>query len=354
MPLADVSAPEKGCMNGPRYRRWIPLLLFSLVAVAGIVVHTSQWNNGAITQSEDIYYAFVEGGRLVAGVNPYERILHGNMRENDKYAAYLPLFYLLSAGAQLAGLDTFPAWLALWDVVFLGCNIGIGYLIFRICAAGNQLMLGTFGALFWLFNRWTLHVNVISHIDFIPLFLLLLSLSLVPRRFPLACILFGASLAIKQVAVFALPLYLIWSWQMAREGRVRHLLTASALVLVIPFVASLPFLIWNAEGFARSVMFSATRYPADHFSAPSLDALFGVYGIPGRIPMVLLLSLTYGLASLHRVPVYASLLLVMSAFFGFNSVLFRQYVVWFIPFIPLTALEAGTLRVERDPEALSQ
>ena len=32
--------------------------------------------------------------------------------------------------------------------------------------------------------------------------------------------------------------------------------------------------------------------------------------------------------------------LVMSAFFGFNSVLFRQYVVWFIPFIPLAVLEA--------------
>jgi hypothetical protein len=32
--------------------------------------------------------------------------------------------------------------------------------------------------------------------------------------------------------------------------------------------------------------------------------------------------------------------LVMSAFFAFNSVLFRQYVVWFIPFIPLTVLEA--------------
>ena len=127
---------------------------------------------------------------------------------------------------------------------------------------------------------------------------------------------------------------------MAREDRVRHLLTASALILVVPLVVSLPFLIWNAEGFVRSILFSATRYPDDHFDAPSLDALFGAYGIPAKIPMLLLVSLTYALASLHRLPVYASLLLVMSAFFGFNSVLFRQYVVWFIPFIPLAALEA--------------
>jgi hypothetical protein len=56
--------------------------------------------------------------------------------------------------------------------------------------------------------------------------------------------------------------------------------------------------------------------------------------------MLLLLSLTYGMASLHRVLVYASSLLVMSAFCGFNSVLFRQYVVWFLPFIPLAVVEA--------------
>ena len=327
-------------MHGFRDSRWTPFLVCSLVAVAGIYVHTSRWNTAEDTEGQDIYYAFVEGRRLVEGANPYERILDGNMRDNDKYATYLPLFYLLSAGAQLVGLETFPAWLTLWRVVFLGCNIGIGYLIFSICAARSQPLLGIFGALFWLFNRWTLLVNGISHIDFLPLFVLLLSLSFVPRRFPLACILFGLSLAIKQIAIFALPLYLIWSWQTAREHRARHLLTASALILAIPLVVSLPFLIWNAEGFVRSLMFSATRNPDDHFSAPSVDAMFGVRGIPAKIPMLLLLVLTYALASFHRVPLYASLLLVMSVFFGFNSVLFRQYVVWFIPFIPLTVLEA--------------
>ena len=327
-------------MNGFRDSRWIPSLVFCLVAVAAIYVHTSQWNKGENIEEQDIYYIFVEGSRLVEGVNPYERVLDGNMRQNDKYATYLPLFFLFSASAQLAGLDTFPAWLTFWRVVFLLFNIGIGYLIFRICAARSQPLLGIFGALFWLFNRWTLLVTLIDHMDFIPLFVLLLSLSFVPRRFPLACILFGVSLAIKQIGIFALPLYLIWSWQMAREDRVKHLLTASALILVVPLVVSLPFLIWNAEGFVRSILFSATRYPDDHFDAPSLDALFGAYGIPAKSPMLLLLSLTYGMASLHRVPVFASMLLVMAAFFGFNSVLFRQYVVWFIPFIPLAILEA--------------
>jgi hypothetical protein len=102
------------------------------------------------------------------------------------------------------------------------------------------------------------------------------------------------------------------------------------------------------EGFVRSIMFSATRNPDDHFSAPSVDALLGIGGFPARTPMLLLLALTYGVAWLHRVPVYASMLLVMSAFFGFNSVLFRQYVVWFIPFIPLTVAGTANRQVTAD------
>ncbi|MGC9359398.1 MAG: hypothetical protein ACP5G7_03360 [Anaerolineae bacterium] len=55
------------------------------------------------TQGEDIYYAYIEGQRLVAGENPYERILQGGMLTNDKYATYLPLFYLFFARLQMAG-----------------------------------------------------------------------------------------------------------------------------------------------------------------------------------------------------------------------------------------------------------
>ncbi len=314
-------------------------LIFCLVAILGISVHVKLWNVNKEMEREDVYFVFVEGGRLLQGVNPYERVLSGDMRTNEKYATYLPLSYLLSGGVQLAGLRSFPAWLTFWRVASLGCVLGIGYLIFRICTAADQHLLGIFGALFWLLNRWTLHVTVVGHIDFLPLLLLLLSLSLLQRRFALACVLFGLSLAIKQMAIFALPLYLIQAWQMGRPNPRKHLLTTFALIVAVPVLVSIPFLIWNAEGYIKSILFSATRNPVGHFGAPSLDALFGYSGIAAKIPVLLLLGLTYALAARRRVPPYASLLLVMTVFCFFNSVFFRQYTVWILPFIPLTIHE---------------
>jgi len=323
-------------------RAWF--LVFCLVALAGIYVHTQAWNERSDLAGEDIFYLFVEGSRLVDGVNPYERVLSGDMRRNEKYAAHFPLFYIVSSATQVVGLGEFSEWLVFWRFVFLGFVVGIAYLIFRNCTAGGLPLLGVLGAAFWLFNRWALHVTVIAHIDFIPLFFLVLSLSLLRRRFWLACMLFGISLAFKQIGIFAFPLYMIWAWQMERPERFRHVLKAFAMIFAIPLVVSIPFVIWNAEGFVRSILFSATRSPSGHFGVPSLDVFLGWEGIPARIPMMALFGLTYALAMHRRLPPYASLLLVMAIFFSFNSVLFRQYMVWWVPFVPLTLLEIPSLR----------
>jgi uncharacterized membrane protein len=331
----------------------ILLLLFCLVAVSGIFVHVKLWDREQRIEQEDVYYTFVVGSRLIEGINPYTRVLLGDMRTNQKYATYLPLFYLLSSCTQLLGLQGFPEWLAFWRVIFLGCNIGICYLIFKICDTREQSLLGIFGALFWLFNRWTLHVTVIAHIDFLPLFLLLLSLSLLRRRSYLACVLFGLSLAIKQMAIFAIPVYLIWFWRTNRQDRLKQTLVSFALIVAIPLLASIPFLIWNAEGFIKSILFSATRYPSSHSAIPSLDAFAGVCGIPAKIPMLFFLGLVYALALLTGIPLNASLLLVMIVFVCFNSVLFRQYMVWPLPFIPLALAEISSVneRVIMTPDS---
>jgi hypothetical protein len=329
-------------------------LVFGLVAVAGIFAHLQLWNTNQRIKQEDIYYLYVEGSRLVEGVNPYERVLVGDMRKNEKYATYFPMFYLLSGCTQLLGLKSFGHWLAFWKMVFLGFNLGICYLIFKVCADKEQSLLGIFGALFWLFNRWTLNVTIIAHIDFLPLFFLLLSLSLLPRCFSLACLLFGLSLAIKQIAIFALPVYLIWSWRTNPQDRLKHILVTFSLIVAIPLLSSIPFLIWNSEAYVKSILFSATRYPVGHFKAPSLDALAGFYGIPSKIPMLFLMGLAYMLVFLKRVPLYASHLLVMTVFFCFNSVLFRQYTIWFLPFIPLTIGEIFSARNETTQKANSE
>ncbi len=35
---------------------------------------------------EDIYYSWIEGGRILHGENPYARVLQGDMQNNSKYA----------------------------------------------------------------------------------------------------------------------------------------------------------------------------------------------------------------------------------------------------------------------------
>lgn len=319
--------------------RFLPYIAVSLVMIAGLFVHLNLWSTPEKMIEEDVYYTYLEGNRIINGENPYARILEGNIRENDKYATYFPLAYLLSGVTQLIGYDQFDSWLLVWRVIFMAANLGIAYLIFHISNARKQSFIGIFGAIFWLFNRWTLNVTSISHIDFIPLFFLLLSLLFIPRRFYLACILFGVSLAFKQIAIFALPLYLVWAWQTSQQYRIRQLIITTVLIGAIPFLLSVPFLIWNFEGYLKSILFSLTRYPADHFEAPALATFFQILKIPINIPLLLLLGMTYILALVKRVPKYASSLLVMTIFFGFNSVLFRQYLIWFMPFIPLAMLE---------------
>ena len=75
-----------------------PILLLMLILLAGIAFHIRiQPPAGYLSDGrEDVYFTYVEGQRLAAGENPYARVLSGNMRENDKYATYLPAFFSVS------------------------------------------------------------------------------------------------------------------------------------------------------------------------------------------------------------------------------------------------------------------
>ncbi len=323
------------------YRKPIAFLSILLIIALGIIVNLKILNLWEYDPGgNDIYYTWLEGKRLLAGENPYARILAGNIRENDKYATYFPLFYLLSAFSQWIGFRDYSTWLDLWRPIFLAFNIGIGVLIFYQFYQDRLLLLGLFSSGFWLFSRWTIHVTKIVHIEFIALFLLLLSLILLPRKTYLAFILFGCSLAIKQVAIFLLPLYLIWAWQLAEENKLKEVITALFYIALIPSILSLPFILWNAEGFFKSILFSATRLPDSHVNADSLDAIISYnysnfIGIKAKLPMVFLMSIIF-LGSIKRqIGIYTSVLLMMAVFINFNSVLFLQYFCWVVPFIPL-------------------
>ena len=323
-------------MNKPQHPAIVISCLLVILAI-GAIAHIRLWDKD--TKGEDVYYNWVEGSRLLNGEDPYARILAGNMRENDKYATYFPGFYGLSALTEAAGLRDYDAWIAFWRVIFLAFDLAIAAALYLLIYPRGRLLAACFAAAFWLFSRWTLHVTEIAHIDFIPIFLMIASLGLFRRHRWIALLLFSLSLGVKQIAIFLVPLYLIWTWQSARQDKLKQTALAGLVIASVPILIALPFLAWHADGFIESLAFSATRNPVDHFSVPSLDGQMGWLGLPARLPMFVMLLAVYALAWRRKIGMFVASLFAMSTFVDFNAVLFRQYLVWIVPLIPLVMLD---------------
>jgi len=288
-------------------------------------------------EKQDIYYSFLEGQRIGQGINPYERILDGDMLSNRKYATYFPLFYEASFFSQKLGLKNYESWIYYWGIVFECFSIGIAILLFTNMSYQKMELAGLFAAGFWLFNRWTLKMIETVNMDFIPIFFLLAALVLFPQKKWLSLFLFSVSLALKQIAIFVAPLFVIWTFQNMKleNEKIKQTLACIGIMTSVPLLSSLPFLLWNAEGLVKSVLFSATRLPDNHFSAQSLDVILGLEGIAARIPMIILLLVLYWLALKSISNKYILTLLVMAVFIMFNSVLYDGYMTWFFALVPL-------------------
>jgi uncharacterized membrane protein len=285
---------------------------------------------------EDVYYAWLEAERLAHGTNPYERVLSGDMLHNAKYATYLPAYYLLAAGFYKAGVTDYAVWLKFWRPVCELAQFAIAAFLLIVLAQRGSLALALCASFFWYFNRWTIAVVGISHLDTIAVLFLLLSLHLFERHKVASPLLFGLSLSVKHMALFLIPFYLLWEFRAGTsETALRRTVKAAALLGAIPLVLSLPFLIWSAPGLLMSILFSATRMPAADFPGMSFDAAMGLVGLPAKIPMLGLMLLAFVGAVTRRIGRYGISLMVLTIFLDFNSVLFMQYMVWTVPLLPL-------------------
>lgn len=309
-----------------------------VVLVAGARVHQSVTPENA--PKTDIYYNYVEGGRLLRGENPYARIQGSDMLKNQKYATYFPLFYYLSAGTQWAGLREYLPWISFWRLVFLIFTLAAAAMVFLTLYSRRWLAAAVFATAFWLFSRWNLYITQQGLLDPIPMFLLLLSLYLFDRRPWASLLVLSLSLAFKQMAIFLVPLYLIWFWQATpAPQRLRRSLLAAAAIASAPLVAALPFLAWDARSFLLSIVFSATRESTGHISAATVGTWLGYDGLQARIPMFALIGFTYVLAWRRQIGKYTATLFAMAAFIDFSPVLFLQYFTWLVPFILLAAAD---------------
>lgn len=257
------------------------------------------------------------------------------MRHNQSYATYFPAYYLMSAAAYRAGVTDYLAWLKIWRPVCEISHYLIAALLLVSLTRRSNVFLGLFASLFWYFNRWTIDVISMAHLDTSAILLLLLSLCFFNKRKTLSPLLFGCSLCMKQMAVFLVPFYLLWEYQSgSREDAIKRTIKSGILLCAIPLILCLPFLIWSPMGFVKSILFSATRLPSTDFNVKSIDATLGMGGIIARIPEFFLMALVILGAMKRRLGIFGTALLVFAVFIDFNSVLYAQYMVWPVAFIP--------------------
>ena len=293
--------------------------------------------------TDDVYYTYLEGNRLAAGQNPYARILEEEYREDGKYPIYFGGFYLLSGLSQLAGLSSYEHWIIFWRSVFLLASLMIAWLMFYTSFMARQIPLAIFAPLFWLLNRWTLHIVHISDIDFLALVFLVASLVLWRRNRWGFFLLYGLSLSIKQMAIFLLPLYMVWAWrERRRDASIGFFLGNLLLIGAFPLLSTAPFLFWSAKGVVTSIMVSLTRAPVVIGRLHSVDAYMGWSGVLAKVPMLLSLLLSYTVCIRQRLNAAASALLVMMVYAGLNAVYFPSHFIWVVPLVPLAF--AGPLR----------
>lgn len=288
-------------------------------------------------KGNDIYYIWNDGEDMSKAINPYSRIHGSDMRQNQKYTTYLPGFFILEILAIEMGVLSFDQFFPIWRILItlIYCLIAIQiYLMVKKRSANVALAL--FSAYFWIFGRWSLSTLRSWQIDFVAIALLLLALSLLDSRKHLAYFLLGCSLSIKQIAVFALPLFVIL------EMRDRSLIWADLKntfvsfmwIFAVPILSSLPFIYLDSSGFFLSIIFSLTRSPGG-LKLEGIDRVLGLIGTPAKIPLLISLSFVYWLYWKRSISLAQGILLSFVSFVSFNSVVFKQYLPWSSAFLGL-------------------
>ena len=288
--------------------------------------------------ASDIQYVWAEGAAITQGKNPYRKA-ESTSYNSEKYATYFPLSYLASAAIQRIGFTSFQAWLSVVRPIVFAFHAVTALAIFIFLYQKNALILGLFGFFFVLFDRWSLYVDRVAHIDFIAMAFLVLGLMLLKKIPKTAYVLIGISLSIKQMAIFIIPLILIWVW--LRHRSIRSTGIALVLIFIVPIFCFIPFLTTSPVGVAQSILFSATRTATGDFSSPGISTLVHLEGSAARIAMAALMLLVYIAAYQKKIGLFTSMLCIFVIFIGFNPVIYYQYLAWAIPFIPLAAWESG-------------
>jgi len=298
------------------------LLVFTLAVKVGFNAHKSI--SERTFEGRDIHAIWQEGERICKGDNPYERILADKDGSIRKPPIYFPGFYLLiCAHDRILGITEFSQFKNSWGKINIALYLLCGLVLFWGSLRTSPFM-GLLAMSLWYFNRWSFHSLHSLQSNFIAILPLLIALNLFPKNLKIAQILFSASLALKQLAIFALPLWILKGFSGAESRSVKGLSKALLLPVLVVVIVSTPFLIWSPEGFFRSITYSASR---PELSESLLGPYIGSYRV---LAEVFLLGLVYWASFRRYISLALATCLSMFVFISLNSVIFDQYYIWVI------------------------
>jgi hypothetical protein len=296
----------------------------------------------------DIYYFWKTGRDILEKNNPYSKVLEekfsGSTKKGDiRLPVYLPGYYLLSAASQAMGLSDYDSWIYVWHKLCIISWLLTGLLLFLYGSLNNKLILSLAATTFWLFNRWSLYGISVATLDFLPIFLLILSIILLNRKPWSSLLLYSASLSLKHFGIILLPLYIINVWHHRNRSEktitsLKKISLKTLAILPIPIIISLPFIIGSARGFIQSLMLVTIYGPFTHGYPPSLDTILNNVDIFPRTWLILIMALIYLSFLLRQTSFMAASLLVFAVFAGFNTTLFHQYILWLLALVALMPL----------------
>lgn len=325
-----------------------------LVFLAHKVVFSIDKATDFYFKKEDIYYEYAAAKQMQEGENPYVRILEGDMLANDKYATQLPHYYRTIQLIRNYSEDNFSGFIESFRFVLYCAQVTGGIFIYQIFKREKKHLLGIAASVFFVFNVWTLSSIIYLKQDLIAICLLIMAFYFLDNKKYnfLSYILYGFSLGMKYIGVFAFPIFILTSIKNKQDTK--KLLINLMLMLTVLVAPSVKFMYEDFSSFSKSIMFSVTRSPS------SSDIPFGYSGLLVEKPE------TYRDAAvfdklLPRLPLAISILVVLVLLFSkkidkptylflsllvfsiFNPVIFPQYITWIPPFALFPLLKTKSL-----------
>lgn len=294
-------------------------------------------------KKEDIYYEYEAAKQVQKGENPYLRILSSDMLENDKYATQLPHYYILLAQIRNRSDGNFSGFIENFRLVLFVSQVIGGAFIYLIFRQQNKKLIGLCGAVFYVFNVWTLNSIIYLKQDVLAISLLVAAyyfLNTVKYK-PISYVLYGLSLGIKYIGIFAFPLFLIPF--LDKKMSLKKLVISLLFLVLVVVIPATPYLLEDFNSFSRSILFSLTRSPSDSEIIYGYSGLLvessesysetGIFDkLAPRIPLFVSMFLTVGLLMLRKIKTGMYVFLSLFVFSIFNPVIFPQYITWIPPF----------------------